>query len=689
MAYLEAVAKSVFAIDWAKRRGWSAARRGVVVMVSLIVFSAVFDPNIGALASVAALYVGLQDRAADPPGYTVRVMVLQSALLGAVVLLAGLAGRAWLTSVVLVALAACAGLAARRDKAISRMFADLIAVLAFLGLSTVSLRFALEAGSAVLLASLLQTVTTAAAIRFTTDLAERRPVAAALVAVAKHLDDAQLRSVKGTGEAAAAAIKNADESVSRSDLSHDRRRALRKVIGDAEMLREEASALRARMAFDAPPVDDDDVTAAIGIASSALRAAATAMTVDDTSAELMSRRTKAIAALRSDYEAAVAIMANPQVHGSAYAIAAAVKRLIRHLRRLRDSELARSGSRRARVRSGLRTDLGAPRPVDIRAGIRLGLAAALGLVLAHYLGLSHGGWIAATTVALLRPDHRALTSDTVARSLGTGLGAILVVPLVYLLPDYRAVNVVMVGIMALLTYSITSANEGLYIIAITIETVFTRAIVGEDPTAVAIERVGDVLLGCAIAIVLLLALPLRHGRRLRREVAEYAEACAIWIDGLADLGEGKVGAKAIRRKHRAMVAARAAVQHGIDNRALEPLGPGLRPWLAHNLYTLIHDAARACGAVQMELAGKSPPATDLGVAVASARATASNLHAVALLLTDPQAEVTPGPAVLADRLNPADLEGTATDLEYLLAIAERESSGALGLVSRQPSTGTR
>ena len=91
----------------------------------------------------------------------------------------------------------------------------------------------------------------------------------------------------------------------------------------------------------------------------------------------------------------------------------------------------------------------------------------------------------------------------------------------------------------------------------------------------------------------------------------------------------------------------------------------------------------------MELAGKSPPATDLGVAVASARATASNLHAVALLLTDPQAEVTPGPAVLADRLNPADLEGTATDLEYLLAIAERESSGALGLVSRQPSTGTR
>ncbi len=689
MTYVKAVAKSVFAIDWSKRRGWSAARRAVVVLVSLVLFTALFDPSIGALASVAALYVGLQDRAADPPAYTVRIMLVQSALLSGVVLLAGLAGRAWLTSVVLVALATFSGLAALRDKAISRMFADLIAVLAFLGLSTVNLTFAFEAGSAVLGAALLQTAATAAAARFTTDLAERRPVAAALIAVAGHLDDAQLRNQKGTGEAAAAAVKQADESVGRSDLSHDRRRALRKIIGDAEMLREEASALRARLAFDAPLVEDPALTAAIDNASTALQAASNAMTMDDTTAEVMSRRAKAVAQLKECNRVATQLTSDPEVRGPADAIAAATRRLIRHLVWLRDAPMERSGARRANVRTGIWTDLGAPRPVDIRAGIRLGLAAALGLVVAHLLGLSHGGWIAATTVALLRPDHRALTSDTVARSMGTALGALLVIPLVLVLPDNRLVAAVVVGIMALLTFSITSANEGLYIIAITVETVYTRAVVGEDPTAVAIERVTDVLIGCAIAIVLLLLLPLRHGRRLRREIAAYSDACADWIESLASLAKGKSSKKAVRRKHRAMVAARAVVQHGIDVRQLEPLGPGLRAWLAHNLYTLIHDTARACGAAQRQLA-ENASSGNLGKAAKSARFTAANLRGVAALLRDSHADVSSARPVLSGKPLPADFEiGSSSDVEYLLSIAERESSAALALVQDSDSATTQ
>ena len=64
-------------------------RRGLVVLVCLTLFAWIYSPDLGALASVAALYVGLQDRAADPPEYTVRIMLVQTVLMTAVVLVAG------------------------------------------------------------------------------------------------------------------------------------------------------------------------------------------------------------------------------------------------------------------------------------------------------------------------------------------------------------------------------------------------------------------------------------------------------------------------------------------------------------------------------------------------------------------------------------------------------------------------
>ena len=118
-----------------------------------------------------------------------------------------------------------------------------------------------------------------------------------------------------------------------------------------------------------------------------------------------------------------------EARGSATSVAHQAERLVRHVDRLLESDPGREAShRRPRVRNSVADDLLAPRPIDLRSGARLGLAAALGLLLAQLLHLEHGGWVAATTVALLRPDHRALTSDTIARSAGTAIGAALVIP---------------------------------------------------------------------------------------------------------------------------------------------------------------------------------------------------------------------------------------------------------------------
>ena len=47
MTYVRAVAASVFAVDWSKRRGWSAVRRASVVLVSMLAMSTAFGPEIG------------------------------------------------------------------------------------------------------------------------------------------------------------------------------------------------------------------------------------------------------------------------------------------------------------------------------------------------------------------------------------------------------------------------------------------------------------------------------------------------------------------------------------------------------------------------------------------------------------------------------------------------------------------
>ena len=91
-------------------------------------------------------------------------------------------------------------------------------------------------------------------------------------------DEAPAEAPAGDGEAATAALNAADASVARSDLSHKRRRALRKLIGDAEALREEA-----RKALDA-------LDAHITLASPGLRHFVTAEETKEARASLANLR---------------------------------------------------------------------------------------------------------------------------------------------------------------------------------------------------------------------------------------------------------------------------------------------------------------------------------------------------------------------------------------------------------------
>ncbi len=667
MAYFSTLINGVLSVERAKMRGWSAVRRGMVVILVFLVFGAIYDMEVGALASVAALYVGLQDRASDPLAYTVRVMTLETFILAAVAAVAGFAAHTWIPGAVLVLCAGLAGLTAGHDKAISRMFTDIIAVEAFLGLTHVSMQTGFDYIVAILVAGLLQTALTRLAFRYQSDLPERRPVAAALRAVSDHLDDAQHRRRSGTGEIAELALDKADASVVKSDLSHARRRALRKLLGDAEALREEASALRARRAFETEVIADDEVDDAVDLAVVTLRVAARAITLVPRVGIPDSRLEADLRQLKELSSVADSIVTNKHRRPSARAIARDAQRTASHVVRLLGTTDTREKLTGRSVRKQLWRDLRDPSRADLLTAGRLALAAVVSLSIASWMNLPHGGWVAATSVALLRPDYRALTVDTVARAFGTALGALAVLPMVLVTNGHFWFEVLVLAILAILTFAVTAANEGLFIIAITVETVYTRAAVGENPMAAAQSRLLDVLLGCGIAVAMLLILPLKHGRRLRRELHDYALATADWLDEVARLAGGKK-AKGFKKLHRRVRLTRVNVQHGLDVRKVEPLGAGLPPWWAHRFFGHIHDVERVAVAAETSL---NHGADQTKCAKKLARVAAADLRAAADALYGRET---------SEPITPPDLV-KPNAIENLLEIAVREAHEARNMAS--------
>lgn len=601
--------RSVYSVDLTKVRGWSAVRRGVLVPVTMIVAGLLTDPEVGALAGMSALFVGLQERNASA-SYTSRVMIVQSFFFAAVVFVGGAMAHLWATPVLLGLTAVAAGFAAYHDKAMSRMFGDVMPVAAFLGLSTVSTRAAAVMAAAVLFGGLAQALLARLSVRLEEDIMERRPVAAALVAVADHLDDALPRRSSLTGQLSEERITAAAATLAASDLAEERRRSLQSLLGDAEVLRQEAAAIRVRRALGLSVGAEDQVGDAIAIASQALRSLAVAMSSVRIPGRYDHTAEAAFADLYRCRLGAEGVLEDGGADPTARAVAGRILLLNRNVSSLMANRAERATDRARRVGEGMSQYLLRPNRRDRVVGLRLGAATLVAFVVAYVLDLPYGAWVASTTVALLRPDWRALTADTVARALGTAGAAALALPLVWAAGSRSWLDIWLILVLSVAAYVIATVNEGLYVMATALVVVFSRAVLGESPVDAAAARVIDVVVGCVIAIAFLTLIPVSHGRRLTRDLAAYCTATADWLQAVGVLAAGRnpPGEQLLRQSMR---AARVRVQHGIELRTIEPFGPGMPARRAQQLFTLVHDCARAAAAAERTLkhGGTTGPAS--------------------------------------------------------------------------------
>lgn len=581
-SYAHALERAALLADRRRLRRWSAIRRGVVVGVALLVATWLFGPLIGAVASVAALLVGLQDRN-EPPRFTSKVMAVEGLVLGVSTFTVGFFSANQLVAAALLVLTAgLAGLTSTSNDVISRMFVDVIAVVAFLSLSEFTFTFAWHSAVAVAGAAWLQAVTTYASSRVVADRPERMPLAYAMLTVADRLHDIAARD-PDSSLMAEKALGNASRTLSNTNLVRKRRRRLRKILAATESIRVEATAMANRDDIPATGGADPDLDAALDLAQETLRTGASLL-------ELMPSRMEAqLSALDPLQARAERILDDPDDHrATVVSLADACLRIIHQIRELPGVELKREGSDPEKVTTDIWYNLTHPTKRDVELGARLMVATAVSLFAASFFSLGHGAWVAATSVALLRPVSIATTTNIVIRGAGTLIGALLSIGLVYVAGESSPLILALAVGLAVVSFAVTNVNEGLYVVALTMQTIFARATEGSEPIVVATDRAIDVLVGCLVALMISLLLPLRRGRDTADLLADYADATGRWIAGFGStLSEEN---RAYRKRRMRMRETRVEALEAVDRRQLQPYGSGLSALRAHEIYEAVEQA---------------------------------------------------------------------------------------------------
>ena len=148
-----------------------------------------------------------------------------------------------------------------------------------------------------------------------------------------------------------------------------------------------------------------------------------------------------------------------------------------------------------------------PRAAMVRYGLLLGTGAALAYLLASRLGLDHPGWAPAACLLVARPDAGLLRSRAVGRVLSVLVGSLAAVAV--LVADLPALLLAALAALALVAAAATRGSRWYVTSAFTTFLVFLMLLMGheEDAAQKVGERVGETLVGAALAVLFGIVVP--------------------------------------------------------------------------------------------------------------------------------------------------------------------------------------
>jgi uncharacterized membrane protein YccC len=179
------------------------------------------------------------------------------------------------------------------------------------------------------------------------------------------------------------------------------------------------------------------------------------------------------------------------------------------------------------------------RSSSFRHAIRLGVASAVGGLLAASVHLVRGYWIPMTVVIVLKPNFGGTLQRSVQRITGTVLGAVIGALLVLASPEPWVLWGVL-PVLVFFTFALRNLNYTLFSLALTPTVLLMLDIAHPITVTDSFLRVLHTIIGSILALLSgYLVFPLWESRRLPLQIAEALQAEAVFLRALRDDMLGK------------------------------------------------------------------------------------------------------------------------------------------------------
>lgn len=633
-------------------RGFSALRRGLVVVAVLVAGTVWLTPQAAVNAATSAFLIGLLDKGMSPRS-TWRTMFAGTAMLCAVTLYGGLLGAPLAMLLLLMVLAMASGIGSGVDPRAPQilMFGGILAAAQLA--NPLSSDDVWTAVTLTAVAGGIQTLAAWLSAPVIGDLPERQRIATATAAVAAHCHEigARCPDLRAGARIAADDMSVADTLIGKGDLATDHRARYAVLLADIDSIRLEARAYFARSNLGIY-IPRDDLT---------LRMFTIAGDVLDETAEVIGHRRveHKLAALTAQVDDIRQEFRDVPMTRTALAIFTSLLAIPEHLQDIIDSHHVRRQKQAPATSVWQRIKVAATWPaMPLKYGLRMAAAALAGEAVAQLLNLSHGSWVAVTAMMLLRPDGGPTAPRILMRALGTTASVGVILAILWITGSSIDATMIAITLLVIVSYATIAVSYSAQTAMIATTVVMIQAITYPHPEELAFVRWIDVLIGCVIGTVFAFAVPLWKRESLAANTAAYADAVANWIHAMAravrqdpvgrqpDLDEVRLAGTKARN-------ARQVATTTFNTALLEPPTHHLDTGAVGVVLSWIRRTADAAIAAEA-LLRHAAPATATGAEIAEA--TADDLHAAALVLRGTTVEA------VATTPDAADTDSTAPEL---------------------------
>ncbi len=233
--------------------------------------------------------------------------------------------------------------------------------------------------------------------------------------------------------------------------------------------------------------------------------------------------------------------------------------------RLSDDGLHGASDVWLRLRSNL-----TPESALFRHAVRMSVVLCIGYTFIQVTGLQHGYWILLTSLFVCQPNYNATRRRLALRIIGTLIGVAVGLPVLLLVPSVagQLVLIVITGVLFFAFRNVQYAHATMFI---TLLVLLCFNLLGEG-FEVAIPRIFDTLLGCAIAWAAVSFIwPDWRFRRLPQVVSRAFNANCRYLDAvLEQYHQGRDNRLAYRVARRDAYARDAELASVVSNMSSEP-----------------------------------------------------------------------------------------------------------------------